>query len=274
MILPFGPATVLAGGLLILFCLLFYLFWALWQRRGRLAQVSLRPLRPMEVLHAALQRAAEMGEEVHVSPGTGGLHQAGTAGDTLAGLQVVQGVAREALSLGVPVRATANDALVSLVAADSLERALEAAGRPPGLPASSDLIAQENAVAYAAGVVEMLERPEVQGNVLLGSFGEEMLLMGEVGAERTAFQVAGAARPAAASFLPLVARDFLLGEEIYAAGAYLGRTPARIVSLLAQDGVRLALIALIILGVLLATVGLLGSTPAALFQMSATMPGP
>jgi len=270
--LPFGGATVLAGVLLILFCLLFYVFWALWQRRGRLGQIVLRPLHPAETLRAALHRAAEMGEEVHVSPGVGSLHQAGSAGETLAGLQSVQGVACEALPLGVPVRVTTNDALVSLVAEGSLERALESAGRPAGLEASSDFIAQDNPVAYAAGALSTLQRPSVQGNVLIGAFGEEMLLLGEVGAEETTFQIAGAARPAAASLLPLMTQDFLLGEEIYALGAYLNPRPARTVSLLAQDGVRWALILLIVIGVVLATFGVLDSTLGPFFQMSAPLP--
>lgn len=270
--LPFGGATVLAGVLLILFCVLFYVFWALWQRRGRLGEISLRPLRPAEALRADLHRAAEMGEEVHVSPGTGALHQAGSAGETLAGLQCVQVVAQESLPLGVPVRVTTNDALVSLVAEGSLERALESAGQPAGLEASSDFIAQESPVAYAAGALDTLQRPSVQSNVLVGAFGEEVLLLGEVGAEETTFQLAGAARPAAVSLLPLVTQDLLLGEEIYALGAYLAPRPARIVSLLAQDGVRWALILLIALGVLLATLGVLDSTLGPLFQMSVPLP--
>jgi hypothetical protein len=264
---PFGGATLLAGLILLLLAVLFYVFMWVWQRRGRLADVQLRPLPSIEALHSSLQRAAEMGETVHLSPGTGTLHERNSAAETIAGLGVVQGAARESLALGVPVQVTTNDALVNMLAEGSLERALDAAGRPPGLEAQSELVTQQNSLAYAAGVVDKLDRPEVQGNVLVGTFGEELLLIGEVGAEKTTFQIAGAARPAAASFLPLVTNDFLLGEEIYAAGAYVEPTPARIASLLAQDGIRWVILLLILVGVILATLGLLDSTLGYLFQM-------
>jgi len=267
MVLPYGYATLLAGLLLVLFAILFYVFWGLWHRRGRLSDIPLRSLPPVENLRTSLRRAAEMGEAVHLSPGVGAIDDRSSVAETLAGLEVVQGVARDALALGVPVHVTTNDGLVNLLAENSVQRALREAGHPAGLEAASELVAQQNRVAYAAGVMDRVGRPEVQGSVLVGSFTEELLLMGEVGARQTKFQVAGAVRPDAASFLPLVTDDFLLGEEIYAAGAYIDPKPARVVSLLAQDGIRMVLILLIVLGVILATMGILEGTLEFLFQM-------
>jgi hypothetical protein len=208
-----------------------------------------------------------MGESVHLSPGTGTLNRRSGVAETIAGLQAVDGAAREALALGVPVQVTSNDALVNIVAEKSLENALRDAGRPEGIEVNSLFVAQQDPVAYAAGVMETLGRPDLQGNMLVGEFGEEMLLMGEVGAQETSFQVVGAARPSSMSFLPLVTDDYLLGEEIFAAGAYLDPRPPRIVSLLVQDAIRMVLLLLIVLGVLLATLGVLDGTLGRLFQM-------
>lgn len=263
----FGSATFLAVLLLVLFALSFFIFWFLWYRRGRLAEVMPRPLPPLERLRAYLNQAAEMGEEVHLSPGSGILHERNSVAETLAGLEVVAGVSREALALGVPVHATADDAVVSLVNGNAVDRAHQLAGRPPGLAAESTWVAQQNPVAYAAGVMGVLSRPEVQGNVVVGALGEELLLLGEVGATECKFQLAGAARPAAAALLPLVTDDYLLGEEIYAAGAYLDPRPGRVVSLLVQDGIRWIVLLLIVLGVILATAGFLDSILLPLFQM-------
>jgi hypothetical protein len=264
---PFGGATILAVVLLLIFAFLFFYFWSLWYRRGRLAGLVPRALPPLERLRAYLRRAAEMGESVHISPGAGALHERNSVAETLAGLEFTRGVAGEALSLGVPVQATANDAVVSLVAGTAVEAGLQAAGRPASLAAEATMIAQQNSAAYAAGVMEILARPEVQGNVIVGALADELLLIGEVGAERCKFQLAGAARPTSAALLPLVTDDFLLGEEIYAVSAYMDPKPARLVSLLAQDGIRMFVIVLIILGVILATAGVLGSTLGFLFQM-------
>jgi len=265
MMLRFGGATLLAGLLLLLFCLLFYSFWVLWQRRGRLADIVLRPLRPAEALRSLLHRAAEMGEEVHLSPGRGTIHEPDAVTETTAGLNILQAAAKEALEVGVPVRATAGDSLVGALVEDRLERAWQAAGRPE-VKVQGELLAQQDRLAYAVGAMDLLSRPEVQGNVMAGTLGEELLLMGEVGARQTRFQVVGAARPAAAAFLPMVTDDYLLGEELYAAGAYLEPRPERVVSLMAQDGVRMLLLGLILLGTILATVGVLEGVLGPLFQ--------
>jgi len=263
----FGGAALLALLFLILFTALPFAFSALWLRRRRLADLYLRPLPPIESLKTSLRRAAEMGEAVHLSPGTGTLHQRGSAGETLAGLEVLRGVAKEAMSLGVPVRATCNDALVNVAVEKALAEALKTIGNPPGLEPKNLLVAQHDPVAYAAGVVDTLSQPDLQGNVLMGAAGEELLLIGEVGTRETTFQVLGAARPAAASLLPLLTKDFLLGEEIYAAAAYLDPKPNRLMSLLTQDGVRMVLLVLIALGVILATVGILDRSLGLLFRM-------
>jgi hypothetical protein len=49
----------------------------------------------------------------------------------------------------------------------------------------------------------------------------------------------------------------LLGEEIYAAPAYLSRRPALLASVRAQDALRMLIILAIILGVIAASTGLL-----------------
>ncbi len=265
MTLRFGGATVLAGLFLLLFCLLFYSFWVLWQRRGRLTDIMLRRLRPAEVMRSLLHRAAEMGDGVHLSPGRGAVHDSGTIAETMAGLDVLRAAAKEALAVGIPVRATSNDSLVSALVESRLEQAWQAAGRPE-VEVQGELLAQQDRVAYAAGVADLLGRPGVQGNVMLGTLGEEVLLMGEVGAHQTRFQVTGAARPAAMAFLPLLADDYLLGEELYAAGAYLEPRPERVVSLMAQDGIRMLLLGLILLGTILATIGALENILGPLFQ--------
>jgi hypothetical protein len=267
MVPRFGTATVLAVLLLVLFALFFFAFWYLWYRRGRLTEIRPRPLPPLDRLHAFLNRAAEMGEAVHLSPGSGVLHERNSVAETLAGLEVVDGVAHDALALGVPVHATADDAVVSLVSGNAVDRGFRAAGHPPGLAAEAEWLAQQNPVAYAAGVMNILGRPEVQGNVIVGTLGDELLLMGEVGATACKFQLFGAARPAAASLLPLVTEDFLLGEEIYAAGAYLDPRPARVVGLLAQDAIRMVILLLILFGVIFATLGVLDATLLPFFQM-------
>ncbi len=266
MIPRFGGATILAILFLVLFATMLYL-WILGYRRGRFQEVRPHPLPPMEALRAYLRRAAEMGDTVHLSPGGGTLDRRAGVAETLAGLEAVDGVTRDALALGVPLRVTTNDALVNVVAENLLERGWQGAGRPAEVEVSSLMAAQQDPIAYAASVVETLGRPDIQGNVIVGDLAEELLLIGEVGANQTRFQVLGAVRPAAISFLPLVTDHYLIGEEVFSVGAYLDPKPSRLFSLLAQDGLRMILLLLILLGVLLATLGGLEQTIGRLFLM-------
>jgi len=69
-------------------------------------------------------------------------------------------------------------------------------------------------------------------------------------------QISGTAQTSQIPFF-LVSTDYcLIGEEIYAAGAYLSNEPALIASLAGQDVGRILAVALGILGSLLTTMGI------------------
>ena len=81
---------------------------------------------------------------------------------------------------------------------------------------------------------------------MAGSFGDEYLLMGEAASRRNITQVGGASDP---NVLPLVfasADHVLMGEDMYAAGAYLAHKSWHIGSLLAQDLMRWVIVVVII----------------------------
>jgi hypothetical protein len=88
---------------------------------------------------------------------------------------------------------------------------------------------------------------------LLGAFFAESLILAETGNSVGAIQIAGTARPAQLPFF-IAACDFtLIGEELFAASAYLSGAPKQLGSLKGQDvGKAIAMVA-ILAGVLLAT---------------------
>jgi hypothetical protein len=85
---------------------------------------------------------------------------------------------------------------------------------------------------------------------MVGKFGDEYLLMGDSTARRGIAHIGGASDPNTLPFVYATADEILLGEEIYAAGAYLQKRPALLASLAAQDTMRW-LVALVILGSIL-----------------------
>jgi len=91
---------------------------------------------------------------------------------------------------------------------------------------------------------------------MIGNFGDEYLLMGEVGATKGISQIGGATNPQTLPFVFASADQVLIGEEIFAGGAYLASLPAHIGSLVAQDVMRLLGVVVIVLLVLARLIGL------------------
>jgi len=118
------------------------------------------------------------------------------------------------------------------------------------------LLAHQDAMAYASGVTTLYGRQKLEVSQMVGSFGQEFLLAGEVGAQRDVPQIAGATTTTALPLIYLTADGALIGEEIYAAEAYLSRMPAPQARLLTLDALRTAVIFAILVLLLVAAAGL------------------
>ena len=112
-----------------------------------------------------------------------------------------------------------------------------------------------DSVAYAVGVMTALRQEPVASHTMAGSFGEEYLLMGETGKARGVEQIAGASDPQVLPFQYATGDELLMGEELYAGGAYLARLPWHLASLVAEDWFRTLLILAILAGIILKTLG-------------------
>jgi hypothetical protein len=110
-------------------------------------------------------------------------------------------------------------------------------------------------MAYASGVATIYGRQRLEASMLVGSFDQEYLLAGEVGAQRGISQLSGTTSTAAQPLIYLASDAALIGEEIYAAEAYLARSPAPLARLLTQDALRTVIIIAIIVLMILATAG-------------------
>ncbi len=231
-------------GLIILLLLLPLLIWlASRVRAGKIG--ALRPLPGMEDLPGAVGRSAETGQPLHISVGVAGVGGAATA-ETWAGLSVLSQIADEAAACDTPLIVTVADATVLPLAQEILKQAYIRQGNPEGYdPAQVRLIAP-NPIAYAAGVAGVLSQERIIGNIMVGSFGDEYLLMGETGAQRGIHQTVGAADPRTLPFVYASADEALIGEDMFALGTYLNRLPMQVGSLLVQDRARWVVAAAII----------------------------
>ncbi len=254
--LALGPSTVFILMALLGFLIFFFSAWAPLERGRR---PTLRPLRPLSRLRRIVGTSSETGQTVHYSPGTGGLNdQPGTA-EALSGLTSLSSVARVTARSKAKLVVTTNDTLTYLTADDVVQAQYVEAGRREDYnPTEVRFVSQQDRLAYAAGVTGLLSEPNMGGNLMLGRLDSEYLLIGDRSNQRDLPQVVGSSRIEAMPLMLASAgpENTLLGEEMFAAPAYLDRDPAHVAGVLAQDRMRVLIILIIIIGTVATTLGL------------------
>jgi hypothetical protein len=240
-----GFAIVLvSGGLMLAFAAI---------RRKSPAQF--RDIPAFARLRDAIGRAVEEGGRLHVSLGRSGLTTSQSA-SALAGLAMLRRAADlTAASDKTPV-ATAGEGVVAILSQDTLQTAFQAAtglqyqiigGQLTGLTPFS----------YAAGTLPVILDEQVSANVLMGNYGIEAGLLTDAAERSGAFTLAGSDNLSAQAVLYANAQYPLIGEELYAAPAYIQAGPLHSASLRVQDILRWLIIVIIIAGAFLKLVGLL-----------------
>ncbi len=246
-------------GLSILAMLVAVLALFLWRERVH-HTLPLRRIAAYEALKDLLARAAESGKPVHISVGTAGAGTDKTV-DTTAGLYVLEYLADRAAVSAIPPVVTVSDPTALPVAQDQMRRAYVRQGYPEEYDGRQvRLIAPPvygSNVAYAAGVMDVLAHERVMANVMIGAFGDEFLLIGETGARQDLLQAGGTSTIDVLPFVLTSISHPVIGEEIYAAGAYLSGRRTHIASLLAQDTVRGLLAIIIVVLAIIKSVGLI-----------------
>ncbi len=236
--------------ILLLFVMVLY-YATVRVKAGRVP--LLRRIAAFDAIKDATGRAMEAGQQVHLSLGLGGTTNETTA-DSLAGLAVLRYMAQQSAAAGTPPIVTMANPMVMLLA-QNIRRAAHR-DDPKGAEESFQTtrwIALQPA-AYAAGVMNILDQDHVKANVMVGTFGDEYLLMGETATRRGLAHIAGTSVPSTLPFMYASANETLFGEEIYAAGAYLEKHPFHLGSLVAQDTFRWLIGLLIVVSTLVATV--------------------
>lgn len=209
-------------------------------RRPRFRAISV-----FNALHGQMGRAIESGKALHVSIGTGGISGEDTA-TTLAGVSIVEYLAGEAAASGIAPVITTGDPTALLLAQDTLRRPLARQGDLSGYqPLSARLLAL-TPTQYAAATMDYLAHDHVSANIMVGGFGPEIGLIEHETGKQELSQLTGAADARALALMTVSHENVLIGEEIYAAKAYLQARPQHLASLRAQDVLRW----LIVIGVI------------------------
>jgi hypothetical protein len=217
--------------------------------RGRILYI--RPIGGIEAVDDAIGRATEMGRPILYVLGLGSAADVATiASFTILG-RVAKRVAEYQTELIVPTY----DPIVMSVAQEVVKSSYFDAGRPEDFKEDCVYFVTQSQFAYVAAVNGIMLRELPATCVYMGKFFAESLLLAETGSLAGSIQISGTDEIAQIPFF-IVACDYtLIGEELYAASAYLGREPKLLGSLKAQDALKAAVVVLAIVGMLAANLG-------------------
>lgn len=242
-----GPALIVAGILLML------AFWLLVRGGFR---PSLRPLGGYALFEQQIGQAVESGGRVHISIGPNSIIGEET-GAALAALAMLDLAARAAVISDLPPVATTGNATSLPVVSDTIRRAYERERMFERFHPSSARLVALDPTALAGGITSIIPDEEVRTNILFGSFGPEVALATEAGRRKRILQTLGSDRLEAQAVGYTMADHVLIGEEMFAARAYLSAEPTATAGLITQDVLRWLVTGLIVLGALLQSLGLL-----------------
>ena len=243
---------LIAAVFLVFFLVLILAFLAYDKLRegGR----NLRDIPAFSKLLYAIGLAVEDGTRLHVSLGSGDMTGEKRSA-ALAGLNILERVARTASISDRPSVVTSGDGALSILSQDTMATVYRDIGVIEQHDPAQARLVGVTPYAYAAGVIPVIADEAVSANILTGHFGPEIALITEAADRTNGFTLAGSDNLTGQAVLAAGAQQPLIGEELYAGGAYLKAGSIHTASLRAQDVIRWLLIASIIAGGILKLIG-------------------
>lgn len=222
--------------------------------RAKIKLPNVRPIAGLDAIKIAVGRATELGRPLHYSTGIGALTDEFQP-QTMAGLQILSYVAKLCAEYGCDLINTVMQPLVFPLSQEMVKQGFIEAGKPEAYREDMVRFISPVQFAYAAGTMGIMQREKIAANIEIGAFYAEALLLAETAAQVGAIQIGSTARMYQLPFFVITCDYTLIGEEMFAAGAYVAKDPVGLGCLRAQDWAKLACIGTILLGTLLKTAG-------------------
>ena len=230
---------------------IFYLYMYL-AKRGK--KIVIRRLAAMEAIPEAIGRAAELGKPAVFATGIG---YGGTLSDSISGAEILSGIN----IMGYAARLSANkgsDLWVYTPIVDSIpliEETLRNSYLLEGKPElfnPTHIRINPTQSSHLSAYLGFLQREVPASCIFIGGILFEAVVMGEAGNTIGAMQISGTANVFQIPFLVASTDYTLIMEEVYAAGAMTHPNPDSLGTLYGEDIIKFILLALLVIGVLLA----------------------
>ncbi len=243
----FNKITLVITALIFLIVALYFIYHS---KKGK--EFFIRPIAGIVHVDEALGRATEMGKPIVYVLGLGYIDNIAT----LASLTILGRVARKAAEYQNRLLVPCYDPIVMIVAQETVRNAYMDAGRPDLYREEDVYYIAAQQFAYAAAVSGLMIREKTAGNFFIGKFYAESLILAETGASTGAIQVAGTDDMTQLPFFITACDYTLIGEELYAASAYMSNDPMQKGALKSQDFLKAIEMLAILIGTIAATGGL------------------
>jgi len=217
-------------------------------------KASFRSIPAFEYFSKTLGTAVEDGSQLHLSLGDVGVENTRTAASFVA-LEMLRRTAQLSATSDVPPVATVGDPSLAILVQDNLHDAYRAAGAEQHYKASSGQLTGMTPFSYAAGTLPTIYDQDISSNLIAGGFGVEVGLITDAAERKNTFTLAATDSLPAQAVLYASARETLIGEELFASGAYFKAGRWQMVSLYVQDVLRWLLIIILILGAIFQLLG-------------------
>ncbi len=216
----------------------------------------LRRIPGIDAIEEAIGRATEMGRPVLYVPGVQDIEDM----QTVQALIILESVAKTTARYETPLKVPVTYPIPFMIAQELVKSGYVHAGRPEQYDPDSVQFVSPEQFAYVAAITGVMAREKPGAHIFLGAFFGESLLLAEAGHATGAIQVAGTANADQLPFFVVACDYTLIGEELFAASAYLSGEPKLVGSLKGADLMKIAIILLVVVGCVLETFGQHGLT--------------
>ncbi len=213
-------------------------------KRGK--PLFIRKIAGLDAVDEAVGRSTEMGKSVLYVPGLSTMSDVAT----IASINILQRVAKKVAEYDTPLIVPVADAIVYMVARQVVKEGYMEAGRPDSFNEENVFFVTQSQFAYAAAVDGIMLREKPATNLFLGMFWAESLLLAETGHMTGAVQIAGTDAVHQLPFFVTACDYTIIGEELYAASAYLSKEPILAGSIKAQDWGKLIILIWVVIGII------------------------
>lgn len=213
--------------------------------------IFLRRIPGLDAVDEAIGRATELGKPILYLTGAHDLHDP----STIAAAVILGRVAKRAASYETELLVPHREPMTMAVCQEITKQAYLEAGKPDLFKEDANFFITSDQFSYTAAVDGIMLRKKPAANFFMGHYFAESLLLTETGASTGAIQIAGTDADHQLPFFVTTCDYTLIGEELYAASAYLSKEPVQVGTLCGQDIGKAVILSAIAVGTLLATIG-------------------